>query len=295
MKRQDKWRSFGRASEAPSAGAGASIPTSWPNAHKPYLRQLQEYLSDTTLPIFAPHLHGNTQASPVLAEDASQRLRAISQELTRRAPQLGVGMIASVFSTIARSRDVAMSNYRKNRNGAAAATSDQRDINLRLKKDFHPALTQLLAHFVRMLVSELEPAANTNTSSYAKNRVDRGNIHSLGHNSNQGKRAYRAAALEKVAFGLQRVGMRWENLQHLGDSLLQAMLATIPHSATSQQASALPAVGNSSSGDTHIPTADLSRHCLTLLYPNTLTNLGRMGLTWYAIPAAHPSLHSSPW
>ncbi len=290
MKRQDKWRSFGRASEAPSTGAGASIPTSWPNAHKPFLRQLQEYLSDTTLPIFAPH----TQASPVLAEDASQRLRAISQELTRRAPQLGVGMIASVFNTIARSRDVAMSNYRKNRNGAAAATSDQRDINLRLKKDFHPALTQLLAHFVRMLVSELEPAANTNTSSYTKNRVDRGNIHSLGHghNSNQGKRAYRAAALEKVTFGLQRVGMRWENLQHLGDSLLQAMLATIPHSAASQQASALPAVGNSPSGDTHIPTADLSRHCLTLLYPNTLTNLGRMGLTWYAIPAAHPSLHS---
>lgn len=273
--------------------------TPWPKGHKQFLKKLDEYLCDTTLPLFAPLNRSvydshdsmkdgrvSVSPSPLLADEASQRFRIISLEIIKRAPDMGVGMIAKIFKSIGHARDVASVQYwRKNRElniNKQYDNMDQVEIWNRVRKDLHPAMMQLLTHFVRLLNAEgaaVRVTATTPVTAAGSSILgtQNPNTHQQPH-----RVGYREQALEDVSYGLRRAGVRWRDLQHLGDSLLTAMINTL--NSTSSAADAAAANNNG---------VDMSSHCLALLYPATLSSLGRMGLSWYSIPPSPLSMRSN--
>ena len=244
----------------------------WPAGPRQFQRKVEDALCHPTLPMMSlyPHIAfgASAPASSPLAHEANdsnsahyskelpslaaatEEMQTLASQLTTRAPKLSATMISNVFYAIGKAQD-------KARIASSTWTKVQREEAMQMqmeltKMHLQPALLSLLAHFVR----QVKPAnggaggaiKGTGTGNASLMQVSKRYNLSIPERNVM-------TCVQHVCHGLQCAGVRWEDLGHLGNGLLEVITS---------------------------PTALYTTRKWDL--DHTLAILGKIGLSWYRIP-----------
>jgi len=269
-----KWDTAPRSPPTAPATTG-STTTVWPAAPKQFQHKVDYTLSHPSMPLKTLYSDTTATATATTAgtsasvsgggsagkdtfytfADATAHVRSLANELVSRAPKMSAMMLSNIFYSLGQLRSSSNSDN-------VAWTKEQRDrqgeLHLALMKDhMHPTLLHLLAYVLRQIKTSTASAGNIATAS-PNNNKKLVTTYKDGKKTVYIKEAQRnpMTCIQHVCHGMSVAGVRWQDLGHLGQGLLDIISNPVILQGTRKW--------------------DLD---------HALNTLGQMGLSWYQLSA----------
>ena len=233
-----------------ASGAGAGNGETWPAAPKQFQQKVEHLLSHPCMPLmsmssgntgYASSAAGARGGNAYAFEEAKKQMLGLAEELSGRAPKMSALMLSNIFYSLGQLKGKVSSgsgSSNGSNSGSPQPSKKEREKQWNLhqalmKETMHPTLLHLLSHILRNIKSSNVSttssaiASDSNTSSTTGNTETDKQAASFKDGKKKNKRVFFAEAqlntmncIQHVCNGMQSVGIKWADLGHLGQGLL---------------------------------------------------------------------------